>query len=60
MSLMSSLSQLNCPGSRFNLALLARAPAWPRDQEISVRAEEMLRRCDVIDQDDAGLDSLEN
>ena len=25
MSLMSSLSQLNCPGSRFNLALLARA-----------------------------------
>ena len=54
MSLMSSLSQLNCPGSRFNLA---RAPAWPRDQEIS---EEMLRRCDVIDQDDAELDSLEN
>ena len=38
MSLMSSLSQLNCPGSRFNLAP---APAWPRDQEISVRAEEM-------------------
>lgn len=57
MSLMSSLSQLNCPGSRFNLA---QAPAWPRDQEISVRAEAMLRRCDVIDQDDAGLDSLEN
>ena len=48
---MSSRSQVNCPGSRFNSALLAQA-SWPGDL--------WGWDGDVIDQDDSGLDSLEN